>query len=627
MVRRFNKAKDSAASEQKVNAKPDGSGLAFYERASPTLLSEQSADPKVDNAVDPTWPMLRSHLDDKLTSLRMWRQSWWMQNWSDLAEFILPRRSIWLTQSSGGIPTPNSMNRGREINKAIIDPTATYAARVCAGGMVSGLASPSRPWFKIMPASGADDIDSYGRIWLDEVESRVYTVLAASNFYDSVAQECEDVIVFGTAPCIIYEDEQDIIRCYNPCVGEYLLANGATNRTNGFYRYFLQTVEQQVDFFGAQNVPGDVQKLWKQKGSGLQQERIIAHSIEPNYGIGETNIGIVPGGYTWREVYWAYGSATPQPCSIRGFHDQPFTVSRWSVQSNDAYGRGPGMDVLPDVMQLQVMTKRLNEAIEKQVRPPLLADMNLKNQPSSILPGHVTYVPQLTAGTGMRPIYDVLPEIKEMSGVIQQLEQRIKTGLFNDLFLMLTENPTDRMTAYETAQKVQEKLQVLGPVIESMLGTLKLKLKRVYGIMERRGFIPPKPDSLKNVALDINFISMMALSQKAAATGGLERIAALIGNMVPVFPEARDLLDPDAFVREMNELLGNQQKIIRSPQQVASIRKMQAQAQAATAKMQAAQHMAQTAKIGADAGQTLSQTQIGGGANALSQLMGTQGNA
>lgn len=598
----------------------------FYENSSPTALSEQPADPKPGKTKSsPSWEALRSHVETRLMALRAWRYSWQMQNWSDLGEFISPRRSIWLTQNSSGIPSPNNMLRGREINKSIVDPTATYAARICAGGLVSGLVSPSRPWFKMTAAIGRRDLDTDARKWIDETEDRMYSAIAGTNFYESEAQEKEDVVIFGTAPCIIYEDKRDIFHCYNPCVGEHYLGTDGSNRHDAFYRQFLQTLSQTVDFFGTDTPPEEIKKMWKQKGSALEMERIVSHSIEPNFAVGDDNAGVVPGHFTWREVYWLWDSATPQPLSFRGFHDQPFTVSTWSRQMNDAYGRGPGMDVCPDVMQLQVMTRRLAEAIEKQVRPPLLADMQLKNQPSSSQPGSVTYVSKLGADTGMRSIYSVNPDVKAMSENIAAIEQRIKVGLFNDLFLMLEQKVGDRMTAYEVAQKMNEKLAVLGPVIENMIGVLKLKLKRIYGILQRRGFIDPLPPSLRGIPIDVTFISTLALAQKAAATGGLERLAALIGNMTPIYPQIKNILDEEQYVRSMNDLLGNQHRIIRSPEQYAQINDMQQKAAQATAAMQAAQHGAQTASIAADAGQTLSQTQIGGGADALSIMMGQGG--
>lgn len=621
------KEKDAGSkSAQKVKEE-----LPHYERASPTLLSEEPSSPP-EKRLTPSkvrsWHMLLSHLQSRLVGLRTWRESWWSQNWANLAQYIEPRRSIWLTQSTGGLPTPNNMTRGRQINQSIVDPTATFAVRICSGGLMSGLASPSRPWFKIVPSMKNVQLDAAGREWIDDVEERMYTILAGSNFYNSFAQECEDLVVFGTAPVIIYEDEQDVLRCYNPVTGEYYLGSGATMRVDGLYRTFVMTVSQIVDFFGVEKCTPDVQKLWEAKGNSLEVERIIAHSIEPNYGIGPNEDGKLPGGFTWREVYWVYTGGSDQPLAMRGFMECPFTAGRWSTQGNDPYGRSPGMDVLPDVIQLQVETLRKAEAIEKMVRPPLVADMQLKNQPSSILPGHVTYVSNLGPGTGMRSIYDVNPDIKAMAEDLAMIQARIKTGFFNDLFLMLETAPSARMTAYEVSQKMMEKLQVLGPVIEGLLTeSLKPKLKRVFSIMKRKGMIPPPPPSMRGMPVDIEFVSILALAQKAAATGGLERIASLIGNMAAVFPQARDMLNVDTFVREMSDLLGNPQKILNAPEQVAQIRAAQQKQMEAAAQQQGDATAANTAESGANAAQVLSQTKIGGGTDALSAILGTGGKS
>lgn len=598
---------------------------AFYERASATLLSQQRASkvaaPPVPAEKRQNWNTLRGHLEARLNGLRSWRESWWTQNWSLIAEYLLPRRSIWMTQSTGGYPTPNNMTRGRTLNQSIKDSTGTYALRVCSAGLMSGLASPSRPWFKITPKIKNFQVDEEGRKWMDDVEDRIYAVMANSNFYNSFAVECEDLTAFGTAPTIIYEDAADVIRCYNPANGEFYLASDATVRVNGLYRQFAMTVSQIVDFFGIDKCPEGIQNLWKAKGNSLDQEQIIAHCIEPNFDVKGT--GKIPGNFAYREVYWVYGAGSSEPLSTRGFVDPPFTAARWATQSNDPYGRSPGMDVVPDVIQLQVMTVRLSEAIEKQVRPPLLADASLKNQPSSALPGHVTYAQDIGQGRGMRPIYEVNPDIKGMEALIEKISQRIQKGLFNDLFAMFEEIPQGKMTAYETAQRVQDRLQRIGPVIENLLAeSLKPKLKRIYGIMERKKMLPPPPDSMKGVPLDVEFVSLLALAQKAASTGGLERITAFIGNLAGVYPEAKFKLDVETAIDEMNELLGNPQKIIRSTDEAQKMGQQEQQAMQHQQQAAQAGQVADTAKTGADAANVLSQTQIGGGQNALAAIFG-----
>jgi hypothetical protein len=191
--------------------------------------------------------------------------------------------------------------------------------------------------------------------------------------------------------------------------------------------------------------------------------------------------------------------------------------------------------------------------------------------------------------------------------------------------LMLEQAPNKDMTATEVQAKLQEKMMVLGPVVENLLTeSLKPKLKRIFGILNRKGMLPPPPDSMKGVPIDLEFTSLMAVAQRAASTGGLERIAALIGNLVAVYPEAKDVMDPDLFLREFNTLLANPQKIFRSPEAVQQRRDQAAKQQQAAHAMEAAQHMATTANIGADAANTLASTNVGQGQTALAAMFGGQ---
>lgn len=602
---------------------------AVFERGGAALLAAQPTNDnfsrKPEIKITPeAWQKLQGHNEQRLNSLRNWRNSWWMTSWADLAQFINPRRSIWLTQGAGGIPSPNGMLRGLEINQAIVDPTGTYALRTCSAGIVNGLASVSKPWFKMTTVDRNFMLSGNARRWLDTQQDRMYDALARSNFYDSFAQECEDDAIFGTAPVIIYEDLKDIFRCYNPCVGEYYLSSDGTLRNDGLYRAFVMTIAQIVGFFGLENCPEEVQQAWRQGGSQIDAERIVAHAIEPNFAIQGNEGTKVKGEFTWRETYWLYGVRSTYPMVFRGYRDQPFTVSRWSKQSNDAYGRSVGMDILPDVIQLQIETRRKGELLEKIVRPPMLASMSMKNQPSSQLPGKTTYVPQLTNGDGMRSMYELPAQaIAPIVQDIAQIQQRILKGGFADLFLMLENAPQLKMTAYEVAQKQQEKLQVLGPVIENKMEQLRLKLHRIFAIMKRRGFIDPIPDDLRGVPIGIEFTSLLAQAQKAAAMSGIERQMALVGNASAVYgQEATDNMDIDSVLQTSNQLLGNPESIMRGPEAKAQMRANRAKQQNAATSMEAAQHGAKTAGVAADAANVLSQTQIGGGKTALAQMMG-----
>lgn len=547
-----------------------------YESAGPNKLVEAPARvlPQKDiNASD--WVALKGHLEARLSMLRSYRYSW-MLHYQLLETYILPRRGIFINPTT---PTPNTMIKGQPINQNILDPTGTYAMRRAAAGMMSGLMSPSRPWFKLKPAMGSrEESDADAQTWFEAVEEQIYHVMGRSNFYDSGAQMFEDLVTFGTGPMIIYEDETDVIRCYTPCCGEYLVASSSANRVETLYRQFIMTVSAIVEMFGLENCPADLQSMWQSKAGSLEVEHLVFHAIEPNFPIANSHedVGVVPGGFEWRETYWLASSGM-YPLSIRGFIDQPHICPRWATTSNDAYGRSVGMDVLPDIMQLQVETGRKAEAIEKLVRPPLKASMEMKNEPSSILPGHITYMSSIGTDKGMAPIFTVNPQINEMMQDLQAIQQRIKEGFFNELFMM-PEPDAKQMTAYEVSVRRQEKLQVLGPVIERLQNeALAPAIKRIFRIMERKGLLPPLPKSLQGVQIGIEYVSMLAIAQKAAASNGLAQFASTMINLAQADPSVADKWNRDTWVDDFADNLFVPKKVLNPPEVVKQLRGQRAQ--------------------------------------------------
>lgn len=565
------------------------------------------------------WPQIYAHLESRRNALRNWRHSWW-QHWSLLAQFILPHRYHWVT-------TANSMGRGHPVNESIIDETATLAMRICASGMLAGLMSPSRPWFQL--GVGLDiEPDSDGKEWLEDTTKRIYAVLAGSNFYTESAQLFQDVATFGTSPMVIYEDHEDVIRCYVPCAGEYYLGVGARFSVDTLYREFTYTVAQIVDWFGLERCPEEVRKLWYQGGGHLETEFVIAHAIEPNFPLArgqQGKIDVLPKSMPWREVYWLAGKPNAAELSRKGYPERPFMAARWSKTSNDAYGRSPGMDALGGTMQLQQETRRKGEYIDKGVRPPMGADPALQNQPTSILPGEITFInTQTGGGKGFWPLYEPSPQwLPALSEDIQQVQQRINRAFFTDVFLMITQmdgvQPRNEM---EIVERKGEKIQMLGPVIELFETEFASPaITRVMGIMARRRLLRPMPRSLQGLPIELQYVSMMKMAQRAAETVGIERTLAVAANltegaMAAGLPPPLRILNLDQTLRDYASKMGFPAKAILSPDEI----KEHDQAQAQKA---AADQMAQMALPAVQAAHGLSEIDVGGGQSALGAMLGT----
>lgn len=549
---------------------------------------------------------LRDHCDQRLNGMRQDRYSWWV-SWRELADYFMPRRYRWLV-------TPNQANRGSPMNQRIINETGVIALRVLGAGMMAGITSPGRAWMRLT-IDDADLAESQNvKVWLAERTKRMLTVMAESNYYNSLSVMYPDLGLFGSAPTIIYEDFEDVIRCYNPCAGEYFLANSDRMEVDTFAREFTLTMYQIAQRFGVENCSEDVQSAIRTGGVMLSREKIICHLIEPNSDLVQNAPGMK--GMPYREIYWEQGERA-STLSVRGFEECPFQAPRWDISGNDAYGRSPGMDALPGNKQLQMEEIRKAQGIDKMVNPPMVADVQMKNQPASMIPGGVTYVTNGANGVGFKPAYEVRPDLQYMIQDIQGVEARIRSCLYYDLFLMISQLDTVR-TATEIDARREEKLIQLGPVLERFQNEkLSKDIQRIGAIMDRAGLMPPPPPELKGANVKAEYIGMLAQAQRAVMTSGVERFAVFVGQLMAVNPEAGDNVDWDQMVDDYAEMLAVSPKIVKP---FADVLKIRGQRQKAAA--EAKQAAAVSAMV--DGAGVLGGADVGGGQTALGLMLGTQ---
>jgi len=495
--------------------------------------------------------------------------------------------------------------------------------------MMSGISSPTRPWFKLKIGHIDSTQTSPTSLWLSECERLMMLVFQESNFYNSIAIVYFDLVVFGTAVMLVYEDFDNVIHCYNPCFGEFYLDMDGRYRPVIFFREFTMTVDQVVNQFGLENTSTQVKSLYKEGKASLTREIIVAHAIEPNDDGRQFGI---PEHFKFRECYWEWGGSTSPQGGVsyapgflrkRGFFENPCVAVRWDLVSNDAYGRSPGMDALPDIKQLQQQVRRKGQAIDKTVNPPMVADVQLKNQPASLLPGGTTYVAGMMQANnaGFAPVYgNWKPGIAEISEDLNEVRERIKRIFYNDLFQVISQFQTrSNVSATEIDARRSEALIMLGPVLERIEHELlQVAIDRTFAVMSRSGVLPPPPADIQGRNIDIEYISMLSQAQQAAASSGIERTLQLVGGLVGVDPSVMDNLDLDATIEIYSNLMNNNPRMIRSPQQLQQIRKQRAQAQA---QAQQAQQVEQAEKLAAGA-KNLSDTDLGGGKNALQMMTG-----
>lgn len=525
----------------------------------------------------------RDKLQTRWGQLKAERASWWA-HWQEISTYLLPRNGRFFVQDR---------NKGWRRHNAIYDSTATRALRVLAAGMMAGATSPARPWVKLAPVDPSIAKSHDVQLWLAEVTRRILAVFARSNTYRVLHQMYEELGAFGTACAIVLPDAKDDIHLYPVTVGEFALAQDFQGNICTCYREFDKTVGELVTEFGYENCAVSTKNLYDQ--GNLDAWVTVIHAIEPRTDRDPTKLDVK--NKPWRSVYFEIGSDPGHYLRESGFDVFPVIAPRWSLAGGDVYGGSPGQEALGDIKGLQHKQLRLAQVIDYQTKPPLQVPSSLKNRDVETLPGGVTFVDGNSPGSGIKTTFEVNLNPSHLLMNIQDDRQRINSAFSADMFLMLaSDQGTGRMTATEVAERHEEKMLQLGPVLERLHDEmLEPLIDLTFSYLLQAGKLPPIPEQLAGQDIKPEFISVLSQAQRAIGVNSVERFVVALGSIAQFKPEALDKFDADAWVDETAEALGVPPEMIVPNEEAEQLRQARNQAMAAQQQAAASEQVSKTA--------------------------------
>lgn len=541
----------------------------------------------------------REKLLTRWGALKSERASWWA-HWQEITTYLLPRNGRYFRQDR---------DKGYRRHNNIYDNTGTRALRTLGAGMMAGATSPARPWFRLGTAD--PDLNQYYpvKLWLDDVTRRMQLVFQRSNTYRTLHQMYEELGAFGTSASLVLGDYKNVIHHYPSTVGEFAIATDYQGRVNSIYREFEKTVAELVGEFGYENCSVTVRNMYD-RGS-LDQWVPIIHAVEPRKDRDLSKRDAM--NMEWGSYYFEVGGDPQKLLRESGYKNFPGLVPRWNVTGGDIYGNSPGMEALGDVKQLQHQQLRKAQAIDYKTKPPLQVPTNMKGRDVETLPGGISFVD--ATGGGIKTTFEVQLDLSHLLMDIQDVRTRVNGAFYADLFLMLANATDTRMTATEVAERHEEKLLMLGPVLERLHNELLSPLiDSTFDRMVEANILPPPPPELQGMDLSVEFVSMLAQAQRAIGTNGVDRFVGNLGMVAQYKPDVLDKFDSDHWVDAYSEMLGIDPRMIVASDQVARVRDMRAQAQAAQAQNMAIEQQANAAN-------KLANAPTGDGSNALMDVM------
>jgi hypothetical protein len=553
----------------------------------------------------------------------------WLPLYELLGEYIMTRKQHFVSE-----PIQGEMQ-----NAQVFDSTAINANHLAASALIGAMWPNGAKSVQLVPPDFMKDSETKEVKDFYDNATRVLTQKMdhpKSGFLTALEEYMLDQLCFGISGIEPIEQEGDdhipiVFKardCKTICVDE-----GKNGFVDTVFIEFRLSIRQAVIEYGLETLSKESQKMFLD-GQGKTKIKIL-QAVEPRvdrdpYGFGVSNM-----------PYASIHIEVEQKTVLResGFADMPVYVTRFWKAMGEKYGRSPGMNALPDILEANALREAMIIANEKTLDPPLVVHDNgalgggkIDTSAGAI---NVLSLSGRVGPQGMKPVEPLytVGELSDSNARSQELREIISNHFFIDRLLDL--NNETRMTLGETNIRNDLRGQSLGTVYSRQIAELFIPLVEfVFNVLLMRGLlgvvqgsdeerallsegIQPLyiPDAVlalmrggKN-AYDIKFISPAARIMKAEEMQGIQQAVELITPLVGDAPEILDNFNWDNLLDSVIENSGAPRKILNDTVTIQNIRANRAQQQQAMAQLEAAKTQSEIAR---NAGQTQQMAQSQG---------------
>ena len=530
----------------------------------------------------------------------------------DVAEHILPN----------GLGFIGTRVAGEKRMSKVYDETGINANELLAASLGGSVTNQSSKWFSIrvldstITTENGQDVDLNDvpavKKWRSDVENILFQEMYApgSNLSPTLDEFYLSLGAFGTAIYFIGETTKGRLQFQSRALHECYVSQNADDVIDELFRCFKQTVRQIMA--SPDWKPSD--KVRELHSKGKYDESIdVCHYVGPreNYDPNKRGRKNMP----FTSCY--FETETCHELEQGGFPEFPYVCARWRKYAGETYGRSPGMTALPAVKMLQAIEVDVIKIMQKLSNPPMwLRDDGVTGAQRTI-PGALNFWRgNPNEGIMQLPTSDKIPIALDW---VEGIRNRIRTVFHNDHNMLLDDR---ERTLGEAQMRRSEQMRLQGPVSgrldAEMLGPT---IERVFGILSRKGKIPPAPEVIQERQFTVEFVSPLANAQKKEQLSGF----AELGNYMAPYGEPAMM----ALAKRINwqrtidgvwESLAIDPDWLNTNEETAAIEQKEQQMQ----QMGMAQQGAQAANDGAGAVNQLADAQASGGIDmqALMQRLG-----
>lgn len=503
--------------------------------------------------------------------------------WQDQVELLLP----------GAADITRFRAPGSPRTERLFDTTAILASQTLAANLMGSVTNQAITWAKLTFRDHMLKDNQSVSAWLDQVDRIMMAAYNSSNFYQAAHTYYLNLAIFGTAAMYVgsFERlgeggaEEVYLRFQTLPTGHYCIAENAQGRVDTLFRSLTLTPRQARQQFGEVAIS---QQLREQCHTPVEMDRPkrFLHCVSPAADVVPRKLGNRNMPYQERYVE----VDTRHICGRGGYEEFPFLVSRWETVGEGPYGFGPGHMALPDIRTLNTLCELMLLQLELWVQPPLTM---LEEGVIGSISLESLAVNVLTRENALKPL-DLTgrPDLVKIEQ--EQLRKSIRDLFFADALSGLPPVDATQMTAFEVAQRIEQMQRLMGPAFTRLLAEMLDPLAdRVFGILWRAGILPPVPDAVVEAAqrnqgqLDVEYEGPLARAQRGVEVKAISESLAVAGQIVGLTQrlDVLDNIDLDLAWRVVAEANGTPRSLIKDTAQVARLRQLRQEQEAAMQQM------------------------------------------
>jgi hypothetical protein len=235
-----------------------------------------------------------------------------------------------------------------------------------------------------------------------------------------------------------------------------------------------------------------------------------------------------------------------------------YVIPRWVTVSGSPYAFSPATVVaLPDARLLQQITLTLLEAGQKAVDPPWKATSEAIQGGVNSFAGGITWVdPEYDerGGAALERLQDGSGDLSWGDAREEKIEKMISEAFFLNVINLPEAAQGDKMTAYETQQRVEEYIRRALPLFEPMEveynGGLCEQTWNVSMDLGLFGSFEDMPDILQGREINWQFESPLQAANDRVKSTAFTQSAQLLAEAAQLDPNVRYDLDIDTAFRD-----------------------------------------------------------------------------